>query len=65
MPAVALIVFATFIIAEICIVTAAIFLVHQWLLSWWLPLGLVGTATFAAGLGLSRAVIRLSKKAAG
>jgi hypothetical protein len=58
---VALIVFATFIIAEICIVTAAIFLLHQWLLSWWLPLGLAGTATFAAGL----AAIRLSKKAAG
>jgi hypothetical protein len=62
---VALIVLATFIIAEICIVTAVIVLLHQWLLSWWLSLGLAGTTTFAAGLLLWHAAIRLSKKAAG
>jgi Putative Actinobacterial Holin-X, holin superfamily III len=62
---VALIVFATFIIAETCIVAAAILLLHQWLQSWWLPLGLVGTAIFAGGLALRRAPIGLNKKAAG
>lgn len=61
----ALIAFATFIIAETCIVAAAILLLHQWLLSWWLPLGLVGTAIFAAGLAFRRAAIGLNKKAAG
>ena len=62
---VALIVLATFVIAEICIGAAAILLLHQWLLSWWLSLGLLGTTTFAAGLVLWYAAIRLSKKAAG
>jgi putative superfamily III holin-X len=61
---VALIVLATFIIAEICIVTAAILLLHQWL-PWWLSLGLAGTTIFAAGLVLWHTAIRLSKKAAG
>jgi hypothetical protein len=58
----ALIVFATFIIAETCIITAAIFLLHEWLLSWWLPLAIAGTATLGAALA---AAIRISKKAAG
>jgi putative superfamily III holin-X len=61
---VALIVLATFIIAEICIVTAVIVLLHEWL-SWWLSLGLAGTTIFAAGLLLWRVAIRLSEKTAG
>jgi hypothetical protein len=51
---VALIVFATFIIAEICYCHGRD-----------LPLGLAGTAIVVAGLGLSRAAIRMSRKAAG
>jgi putative superfamily III holin-X len=58
----ALTLFATFIIAEICLVSAAILLLHKWLLSWWLSLGLTGIAIFGAGLALRRVAIRLSKK---